>query len=130
MTNEIVHYESSVDWTTGSPVVKYKAMLTKEVLAELPLVAISMPYKRTEGEILLGEGLEFEGKTNAEVMNIRMARSAARGDREAIKMLQDRILGKPKQQIETHKISENYHEFVERVTKEENEIQEANAHVL
>ncbi len=130
MIKEMVHYDSKVNWNSGSPVVEIKRMLTKEVLAELPLMAVSLPYKRTEEEILFGIDTEFEGRTNAEVINIKMARAAARGDGTAAKLLYERILGKPKQQIETHKVTENYHEFVDRVTKEENEVMEAEAVVL
>ncbi len=123
--NEIVHYDTVVNWDSGSPVVEYKAMLTKEVVADLPLMALSLPYERSEEEIMLGLDLQFEGRSNAEVMNIKLARSAAKGDKDAIKMLHDRILGKPKQQIETHKVVENYHEFVDRITAEENKTIEA-----
>ena len=118
---DIINYESVIDWTEGTPIVKYKEMLTKEVISEMPVVALSMPYKRSEEEVLLGIDEEFEGKTNIEVANIRLAREAAGGDKEAYRMLLDRVLGKPKQEVKTTSVSVSYSEYLEKVTQEENE---------
>lgn len=130
MENAVINYESVITWEHGEPVVIYKEMLTKEVIADLPVAVLSLPYQRTDKEITLGEDVEFEGKSNAEVMHIRLARRAAAGSMEAIKMLQDRILGKPKQSIESHSVSETYTQFLERKAKEENELIEAKINVL
>ena len=111
---------SHVSWKDGMPTVVYKEMLTKDVVAELPIAAMSMPYERTEEEIFLNKDPDFEGKSNAEVMNIRLARRAAAGDTEAIKMINDRVLGKPKQQIESTKLTMTYADYLEQITQEEN----------
>jgi hypothetical protein len=126
-------YESFVVWENGVPRVELRQMLEKENLMDLPLAALSLPYLRTPKEVFLERDAEFEGLTNAEVMNIRLARKAARGDTWATKDIQDRVLGKPKQQIEKHTISETYDQFLER--KEQladdyiKEMEEANAEV-
>ncbi len=126
----MVNYESFISWEGDKPVVKYKKMLSKNNIADLPVASLSMPYKRTDEEIILNIDPEFGGKTNAEVMNIRLARKAADGNMEAIKTLQDRILGKPMQQITSLKITETYTEYLERATKAEEEFQEAKVNVL
>jgi len=118
--NEIVHYSSFINWSKGYPEVVYKEMLTREAIADIPLAVVSMPFERTEEEIFLGIDEDLEGKTIAEVMDIRLARSAARGDKEAYKMLKDRILGKPKQEIQSTKLTMSYTEYLERVAEEEN----------
>ncbi|MBT5303851.1 MAG: hypothetical protein HOL31_02075 [Candidatus Scalindua sp.] len=128
--NEIMNYDSFVVWEDGSPRVVYKQMITKEVLDDLPIAALSLPYKRTPKEIMLDEDVEFEGLTNAEVMNIRLARRAAAGEMEAIKTIQDRVLGRPKQSIESKSITQTYTEYLEMVAQEEEELlQEAEIHV-
>lgn len=119
--NEIAHYNSFVDWSDGVPVVVYKQMLTKDIIVDLPLAAVSMPYERTEEEVFLGIDEDLEGKTIAEVMDIRLARNAARGDKESYKILKDRILGKPKQEIQSTKLTMSYTEYLEKITEEEGE---------
>ncbi len=117
--NEIVGYNPVIGWKNGLPEITYKEMLSKEIIADLPLVAISMPYKRSDEEVLLGIDTDLEGLTIAEVMNIRMARKAANGDKEAFKLIQDRVLGRPKQQIESTKISMSYSDYLDSITEEE-----------
>lgn len=130
MENAITNYQSFIDWKDGKPVVVYKEMLTKEVIADLPVATLSTPYQRTDKEIFLNIDPEFENKTNAEVMHIRLARKAAGGSMEAIKILQDRILGKPKQEIETRKLTMSYADYLDQIAKKEEEFQEANINVL
>ncbi len=117
--NEITHYESVVNWASGNPVVEYSRMLTKDTITQLPIAALSMPYKRTEEEIFLGEDLEFEGLTNAEVMDIRMARAAARGDKESYKIIKDRVLGKPKQEVVKTELTMSYSEYLDKIISED-----------
>lgn len=119
--DEITNYESVITWESGEPVVKYRQMLTKNVIANMPIVAMSMPYKRTQEEIEEDIDPEFEGKTNIEVMNIRLARKAAEGNLEAYRLLTERVLGRPKQEVQSTNLSMSYSEFLEKVTEEENE---------
>ncbi len=119
--DEITNYESVITWESGEPVVKYRQMLTKNVIADMPIVAMSMPYKRTQEEIDNDIDPEFEGKTNVEVMNIRLARKAAKGDLDAYRLLTERVLGRPKQEVQSTNLSMSYSEFLEKVTEEENE---------
>ena len=120
--NKIQSYESRIVWEEGVPRVKLQTMVTKEVLTDLPVAALSLPYKRSDKDIFLERELEFEGKTNAEVMNIRLARKAAAGNTDAAKTIQDRILGKPKQQVESHSITETYSQWLDRTAVEQKEV--------
>jgi len=120
--NKIQSYESRIVWEEGVPRVKLQTMVTKEVLTDLPVAALSLPYKRSDKDIFLERELEFEGKTNAEVMNIRLARKAAAGNTDAVKTIQDRILGKPRQQVESHSITETYSQWLDRTAVEQKEV--------
>lgn len=117
----IDHFESVIIWENGIPDVRYQKMLTKETVAELPLAALSQPYERTSLEIELGRDEEFENLTRAEVMHIRLARKAAGGSMEAAKFLLERMLGKPKQSVETKSLSMTYTQYLEELTRKENE---------
>jgi|TARA_B100001971_G_C18158369_1_gene519937 hypothetical protein len=119
--NEVANYETFITWEDGIPRVELRQMITKEVLVDLPVAALSLPYERSEKDVFLEKDSEFEGMTNAEVMNVRLARNAAKGDMDAIKTLQDRVLGKPKQQIESRSITETYTQYLERLAAAEEE---------
>jgi len=119
--NEVANYETFITWEDGIPKVELRQMITKEVLVDLPVAALSLPYERSEKDVFLEKDSEFEGMTNAEVMNVRLARNAAKGDMDAIKTLQDRVLGKPKQQIESRSITETYTQYLERLAAAEEE---------
>jgi len=114
-----MNYDTFVDWSEGIPKVVSRRMVTKEVLEDLPVAALSLPYKRTDEEIFLCKDEDLEGLTNAEVMNIRLARRAARGEMDAIKTITDRVLGKAKQQIESKSITQTYTQYLEMVAEEE-----------
>lgn len=126
MTALAKNYESFIVWEDGVPTVAYRELLTIDAVSNLPIAALSLPYQRTPREILLAIDIEFEGLTNAEVMNIRLARRAASGDMDATKTIQDRVLGRPKQQIESRSITETYTQYLERLAKDEENLKEAN----
>lgn len=94
--------------------------LTPQGIGDLAAVALSLPYKiadvppnlpdkeHQEAVQRREEEMEFEGMTNAEVMIIKLARSAAGGDQEATSMLLDRVLGRPKQSVESKSMTMTY----------------------
>ena len=59
--------------------------------------------------------------SNIEVMWIRLAEKAANGDTGAMNMMFDRILGKPKQSVETASVSMTYQDFLEQLKRSENQ---------
>lgn len=80
-----------------------------------------MPYQGEYNEELDMYIIEprFEGMTNAEVMWIRTAEKAASGDLAATNLILDRVLGKPKQSVESMSMSMSYPEFLEFLAKKE-----------
>ncbi len=94
-------------------------MLNKEAVTRLPLTALSLPYKRTEDEKEKGIGAEFEGMTNIEVAMVRLAEAAAQGDKRALDMLQDRVVGKPMISTENKNINLTYEDFLSAIAKKE-----------
>ena len=107
--------------------------LTPQGIGDLAAVALSLPYKlkplkvfpplakdasavekgrrqleEEEAQREYEDELEFEGMTNAEVMIIRMARTAACGDQAAADKMLDRVLGRPKQSVESKSMTMTY----------------------
>lgn len=94
--------------------------ISRQGIEDLAAVALSLPYKIPEVPPNLPDKehqeavqrredeMEFEGMTNAEVMIVKLARSAAGGDAEATSMLLDRVLGRPKQSVESKTMSMTY----------------------
>lgn len=114
--NEIVvHLDQKIVWEGGKPVAKYTKIIDKEAVADLPLAAAGLPYKRDALEVELGVDEEFEGMSNAEVMMVRMARAAARGDKRDRGELLDRILGKPKTSAEVKTVKVDYNDYIKEM---------------
>lgn len=123
--NEIViHLDQKIVWEGGKPVAKYTKIIDKEAVADLPLAVIGLPYKREALEVELGIDEEFEGMSNAEVMMLKMARSAASGNRADRRDILDRILGKPKTSAEVKTVKIDYNDYLKKMAKEIN-VQEA-----
>lgn len=97
-----------IKWTPeGLPVPTSVPTISKQALTQLADVALSLPYTDP-----LGIDKEFEGMTNAEVMMIRLARRAAGGDMAAAESLLDRVLGRPKQSVESKSLRLSYEDFI------------------
>ena len=116
---EIKHYSKSIKWVNGVPQPAYREIISRESVGDLPLVTLSLPYERTPSEIIDDIDKDLEGLTNAEVIMIRITRQAAHGDQDAVKILLDRILGKPKQSIETKTLALNYQDYLEELARRE-----------
>lgn len=87
------------------PVVRDPVTPTK--LMTLLCSALSTEYEcaRDSNGDVLPHDREFEGMSKAEVGAIKTARAYADGDMEANKFIHDRIIGKPKQQIESVQVA-------------------------
>lgn len=113
----------SWDMTTGEPVVRTVQVFTKAQVSEIAMAAASLPYAEPGDELAVELGLppsEFYGRPILEVMLIRQARNAARtGDSQEVERVLDRLVGKPKQTSESHRITETYEEFLKRVSQSE-----------
>lgn len=134
-----------ITWTpSGLPVPTSVPALTRQGVEELAITALSLPYEVTpvdpelyeplgpdatpaqraqrEKELRLAErehakDLEFQGMTNAEVVAVKMARMAAAGDKEAIKELWDRTLGRPKQSVESKSVNMTYEDVLKEMAR-------------
>lgn len=109
---------TAIQWVQGVPEPVYRNITPKSV-KELATTALSMPYVGVYDEELGMHVIEpeFEGMSNAEVMWVKVARKAADGELEATKIILDRVLGKPKQSIESTTMSLTYPEFLEMLSK-------------
>ena len=122
MTQKLInseHYQKIIKWVDGVPLPAFQVLLKSSGVQELPLTVLSLPYKRTPQEIEKEIDVEFSEMTNGEVAMIRVARQAAGGDLEALKILLDRILGKPKFQAEIKSLHVTYQDFLDEIERKE-----------
>lgn len=111
-----------IKWVNGRPVPVYAQPLNKNQVSDLITAMMSTQY---EGDIdpRTGEPINFDprfaGMTNAEVMAFRLVQKAANGEDKAITEILDRILGKPKQSVESVGVKMNYRDFLEMLEKDE-----------
>jgi hypothetical protein len=131
-----------IAWTPeGLPVPVSVPMLSKAGIEELATAALSLPYKieplalvdipasappelqsrlqieNDAAEKAYEAELEFQGMTNAEVMIVKLARAAARGDKDATASMLDRVLGKPKQSVESKSMKLTYEDYLKEMAR-------------
>jgi hypothetical protein len=131
-----------IAWTPeGLPVPVSVPMLSKAGIEELATAALSLTYKieplvlsdippsasPAEKARIAAENdrlekaheseLEFEGMTNAEVMIVKLARAAARGDKDSTAAMLDRVLGKPKQSVESKSMKLTYEDYLKEMAR-------------
>ncbi len=104
----------AISQTALSPATVAKAASPTEIINTLALAAVSM----YEGEIdPVSETRviqpEYLGKTNLEVMSLQLMGRAARGDLAAINMVYDRLIGKPKQFVESTNLNVSYSDWLD-----------------
>lgn len=61
----------------------------------------------------------YVGMTKLEVAQHKQMDAAARGDGQALEKIEDRLMGKPKQQVESVQISATLEDFLARVAEQE-----------
>lgn len=104
-----------IKWVDGMPVPVCRQIINKTSIKKLAESVLSIPY------ILDIADEDLEGLPVAEVMLIRLAQRAAGGDVEALNILLDRVIGKPKQYSESVTMKVSYQEFLEQIAKKEQE---------
>lgn len=111
-----------ITWVNGVPEPTYGKIVNVQSVKKLAQVAASLPYEGEWDEELEMFIIEprFKGMSNVEVMWVRLAEKAANGDVGAMGMIFDRILGKPKQSVETASVSMTYQEFLTELSKQQN----------
>lgn len=120
-SNRLVNWV--LDEETGHlrPVPTYQPAYTDNQLKALQRAALSNPYKPQpdpETGFIPEHERAYEGMTAYEVALDRRAQLAAQGDMIALDQMENRALGKPKQQIEQTNVNITFSEIVaERVSK-------------
>lgn len=111
---------ATIEWVNGVPEPVYKN-ITPSSVKQLANTALSLPYQGEYIPELDTYIIEprFQGMSNAEVMWIKMAEKAATGDLKAAEMILDRVLGKPKQSVESATMTMNYTEFLDYLSKKQ-----------
>lgn len=104
-----------IQWKDGQPIPYTEWVLPKNQIDQIFLAALALPYAgtidpRNPDDILVEP--EFDGLTNIEVACIKTARKAAAGDTEALKFTVERLIGKPKLQVEQTNINISLTEFL------------------
>lgn len=120
--------KTMIQWVNGVPEPTY-GNINPSSIKQLATTALSLPYEGDYNEKLGINVIDprFEGMSNAEVMWVRMAEKAAAGDIDAAKMILDRVLGKPKQSVETTTMTLTYPEFLEHLARQEEKAKNGNA---
>lgn len=120
--------KTMIQWVNGVPEPTY-GNINPSSIKQLATTALSLPYEGDYNEELGINVIDprFEGMSNAEVMWVRMAEKAAAGDIDAAKMILDRVLGKPKQSVETTTMTLTYPEFLEHLARQEEKAKNGNA---
>jgi len=109
-----------IKWVNGMPEPAYENISPQSV-KQLATSALSLPYEGEYDEDLGIKVVEerFAGMSNAEVMWVRIAEKAAAGDLSAAGLILDRVLGKPKQSVESTSMTLSYPEYLELIAKQE-----------
>jgi hypothetical protein len=120
--------KTMIQWVNGVPEPTY-GNINPSSIKQLATTALSLPYEGDYNEELGINVIDprFEGMSNAEVMWVRMAEKAAAGDIDAAKTILDRVLGKPKQSVETTTMTLTYPEFLEHLARQEEKAKNGNA---
>lgn len=109
--------ENGEAYFSGVNVAETRAF-SKRQLNAMYAASLALPYEKkkdSDGFIEPGEET-FEGMTMGEAMYYRLARAASWGDMDAIKLMGDRTLGKPKQELEVSgKIELTCTEYLEQL---------------
>lgn len=95
--------------------------ISPQSVKQLATSALSLPYEGEYDESLGIKVVEerFTGMSNAEVMWVKIAEKAAAGDLSAAGLILDRVLGKPKQSVESTSMTLSYPEYLELIAKQE-----------
>ncbi len=113
----IVEYKTLLTWKDGIPYVAGKpfqvSQSAKERLLALMETSLSLPYD--------GKDPSLAGLTMEEALIINLTRDAARGDHEARMAILDRLLGRPKQSIESLQLTGDLNSFLDKVAAETKE---------
>lgn len=111
----VLEYRTLLRWENGIPyLVSAPERLSSDPAALIPELlrkVLDLPYQ--------GDNPAYKNLSYGEAMVISMARAAADGSGDARDAILDRLLGKPKQSIESVQITATLNDFLDSVAKSE-----------
>jgi len=123
LTRPHVEVERYVKMVDGVPEIGYRNIIKEEALPVLKRHALSQPYlgewDTTQQKYKIDP--RYVGMTKAEVIEHKKVDLACAGDLAAMKEIDDRLLGKPKQQVETKNLNMTYDDFLRNLALQEDE---------
>jgi hypothetical protein len=105
----------------GHPYAVLREPTTPKKIVTNICAALSAPYEpkcNLDGEIL-PEELKYVGMSKSEVGIDKLANGFAAGEIDATKLLLDRVIGKPKQQIESIQVQIGINEYLTALAEQE-----------
>lgn len=105
-----------IRWEGNIPYPEYAEPIPTDCMTQLLSAALSSPYEPANDT---PDEQRFAGMSNGEVGAIRRAEAYARGDIESAKFIHDRLLGKPKQQVENLNVNVTAKALLSRIADEE-----------
>jgi len=115
-------FAKEIEWKNGIPCLVFKEAYSKPAMSSLIHSVLALPYEMRD-LTHYPEDAQYEGLTYGEVMIIRRAKSAAHGESEDVDFFADRVLGKPKQSVESTTMSVTFQEYVANLERPAIEIQ-------
>lgn len=109
------------DWAEGMPRPKRKTSMGKEQVQNIHNAAAALPYQGEWNPLTQRFEMppDMVGLTMAEAAIYRQWLKAADGDTKAYEKLMDRMLGKPKQAVETVSMKLSYSEFLDMLATQD-----------
>lgn len=109
-----VDYRALIEWREGLPyLVSAPVRLSEgpeDALRTLLRRCLDLPYDGNDPSLM--------GMSQGEAMIINLSRDAANGSSEARTHVLDRLLGKPKQNIESVSLTGNLNDFLDKVAED------------
>lgn len=111
------------EWVEGMPKPRRKRAMGKEQIQNLHNAAAALPYRGVWNPLTQRFEMEvdYAGLTQAEVAILKQWEKAASGDTKAYEKLMDRMLGKPKQAVETVSMKLSYQEVLDLMAERDAE---------
>lgn len=121
--SKIPHFGGTVfDWQNGVPVAyESKIAFNKQKAQDIFYAAAALPYRGVWDEEMQEYVIDdprFIGLTCQEVVTMKALENALRGDRQAIVDWMDRMIGRPKQAVESLTVSATYTDYLNMLEKE------------
>lgn len=115
------YVEPYIVWENGVPVQKHKVVITKQDIQGMKYHAAAQMYQGEwdpVNECYIPDK-RYEGLSKIEVAQHKLMDKAAAGDTTALSQIENRILGMPKQQVESLNINATLEGFLEKVAQSE-----------